>query len=192
MRRELFQASLLLGTLTYAATAAHGQQVVHALAGKVTAIYPASNSIKIATDDGSMGLFEIMVKANTPLNFDKGVRAMTVPAGSFTKADDQVVLFFYGDDTVRTAVAVEDLGASPLLKSVGTVVKLDKREHLLTILNSAGTEETFHMDAKTLGDGSQGVVKADKLDIEKGAKVRVTAISENGTQTALFIRALSL
>jgi hypothetical protein len=191
MRRELFQASLLLGTLTFAATAAHGQQVVHALAGKVTAIYPATNSIKVATDDGSMGLFEVM-KANTPLNFDKGVKAMTVPAGSFTKADDQVVLFFYGDDSIRTAVAVEDLGASPLVKSVGTVVKIDKHDHLLTILNSAGAEETFHLDAKTLGDGSQGVVKADKLDIDKGAKVRVTAVTENGAQTALFIRALSL
>jgi uncharacterized protein YrzB (UPF0473 family) len=192
MRRELFQASLLLGTLSFAATAAQGQQVVHALAGKVTAIYPATNSIKIATDDGSMGLFEIMVKANTPLNFDKGVKAMTVPAGSFTKADDQVVLFFYGDDSVRTAVAVEDLGVSPLVKSVGTVVKLDKREHLLTIKNSDGVEETFHIDAKTLGDGSQGVVKCDKFDLDKGAKVRVTAITENGAQTALFIRALSL
>jgi uncharacterized protein YrzB (UPF0473 family) len=192
MRRELFHASLLLGALTFAAAAAHGQQVVHALSGKVMAIYPATNSIKIVTDDGSMSLFEIMIKANTPLNFDKGVRAMTVPAGSFTKADDQVVLFFYGDDSIRTAVAVEDLGAAPLVKSVGTVVKLDKREHLLTITNNAGTEETFRIDAKTLGDGSQGVVKCDKFDLDKGAKVRITAISENGAQTALFIRALSL
>jgi hypothetical protein len=192
MRRELFRASLILGTLTFAANAAHGQQVVHALAGKVTAIYPATNSIKMTTDDGSMGLFVVMTKANTPLNFDKGVKALTVPAGAFNKADDQVVLFFFGDDSVRTAVAVEDLGATPLVKTVGTVVRLDKHDHLLTILTSAGAEQTFHMDAKTLGDGSEGVVKADKLDIDKGAKVRVTATTENGAQTALFIRALSL
>jgi hypothetical protein len=190
MRRELFQASLLLGTLSFAAAAANGQQVVHALAGKVTAIYPATNIIKISTDDGSQGLFTVLTKTNTPLNFEKDIKSMTTPAGAFNKANDQVVLFYYGDESIRTAVAVEDLGATPLVKTVGTIVKLDK--HLLTVKDGDGVEQSFRIDAKTLGDSSGGVVRGDKFDAEKGAKVRVTSMTENGSPTAVFIRALSL
>jgi hypothetical protein len=191
MRRELFQASLLLGSLTVATLAAQGQQTVHALSGKVTAIYPATKMMKVVTDDGSGGLFEVMVKANTPLNFEKNVKSMTTPAGDFNKANDQVVVFYFGDDTVRTAVAVEDLGTAPLVKSVGTIVKLDKHDHTLTIKNASGVEESFHIDAKTVGEATQGVVPGEKFDADKGAKVRVVASNENGTETALFIRAMT-
>jgi len=190
MRRVLFQASLLLGTLTFALSAASGQEVVHALAGTVTAIYPATNTIKVNTDDGAQHLFTVMTKANTPLNFEKDIKAMTTPAGSFNKPNDQVVLFYFGDESIRTAVAVEDLGATPLARTVGTIVKLDK--HGLTVKDGDGVEQSFRIDAKTLGDGSGGVVRGDKFDADKGAKVRVTSITENGATTALFIRALSL
>jgi len=192
MRRELFQAALLLGTLSFVTAAATGQEVVHALAGKVAAVYPATNMIKITTDDGSQGLFDVLVKTDTPLTFQKNVKAMTTPASSFTKTNDQVVVFYFGDENIRTAVALEDLGASPLVKSVGTIVNLDKRTHTLTIKNSEGVEESFHIDAKTIGEGGGGVVQGDKFDADKGAKVRVTATMENGAETALFIRAMSL
>ena len=191
MRKHLVQASLLFGTLTFATLASDGQAVVHALAGKVAAIYPATKTIKIVTDDGSEGLFEVLIKTDTPLNFQKSVKAMTTPAASFAKADGQVVVFYFGDDSIRTAVALEDLGAAPLVKRVGTIVKLDKHAHLLTIKNSAGVEESFHIDAKTVGEATEGVVPGEKFDADKGAKVRVTATAENGAQTALFIRTLA-
>jgi hypothetical protein len=184
--------ALVLAALPFLATAASGQQVVHALAGKVTAIYPATKIMKITTDDGSSGLFFFPTKADTQMTFEKKVRSLTTPVASFNKPNDQVVVFFYGDESSRTAVAVEDLGATPLTKTVGTVIKLDKHAHVLTIQDAAGAEQTFHLDEKTVGDASEGVVKADSLDIDKGAKVRITATTENGAQTALFIRALSL
>ena len=101
------------------------------------------------------------------------------------------MIFFYGEEHDRTSVAVEDLGAAPLVKSVGTVVKLDKHQHLLTIKNTAGAEETYHIDAKTLADSFSGVVEGQKFDADKGAKVHVTAVAQNGTQLALFIRTLT-
>jgi uncharacterized protein YjdB len=192
MPRGFLHVGLFMGALSLASLTATGQQVVHGLTGTVTAIYPATNTIQVSTDDGSLAVFEILTKKNVLLNFEKNVKALTIPASSFTKANCQVVIFFYGDNDDRTTVAVEDLGAEPLVKSEGTVVKLDKHLHVLTIKNSAGAEETYHIDAKTLADSSSGVMEGQKFDADKGSRVRVTATTQNGTQLALFIRSLSL
>jgi phosphotransferase system IIA component len=190
MRSVFLQLGLLLGALSFT-TAASAQQIVHGLTGKVTAIYPASKTIHIDTDDGSPVVYDILTQNNVVLNFEKSVKAMTVPASTFTKADCNVVVFYYGDDNARTVVAVEDLGPGPLINNLGTVVKVDKKAHLLTIKSDSGEEATFHIDAKTLADSSYGVMEGQKFSADKGARVRVTATMENGAPTALFIRALS-
>ena len=191
MRRGFLHVCLFVGALSFTA-AANAQQIVHALAGTVTAVHPASNTIQVATDDGSQGLFDVMTKKDVLLDFEKNVKAMTTPAIAFTKAHCQVVVFYYGDDDSRTTVAVEDLGDAPLVKTMGTVVKVDKKAHLLTVKSDSGEEQTFHVDAKTIADSTSGVMEGQKFDPNKGAKVRIVATMENGAPTALFIRALSL
>jgi hypothetical protein len=191
MLNRLLTTCLVAGAIASVPIAAHAQQTVHGLAGKVTAIYPATNMIKVATDDGSGNMFEIMVKADVPLNFQKGVKALTTPAATFNKKDDQVVVFYYGDDQIRTAVAVEDLGTAPLVKTAGTLIKLDKHDHTITVRDSSGADQVFHIDAHTVGEATSGVVEGKQFDADKGAKVRVVATNENGTQTALFIRAMT-
>jgi hypothetical protein len=191
MRRGILQVCLFMGALSFT-TAASAQLIVHALTGKVTAVHLDSKTILVATDDGSPGKFGVLTQKDVPLAFDKNVKAMTVPASSFTKANSQVVVFYFGDDDARTTVAVEDLGTASLVKALGTVVKVDKHAHLLTIKTDSGELQTFHIDTKTFADSSSGVVEGEKFDPDKGAKVRVTATMENGAPTALFIRALSL
>jgi len=191
MRRGILQVCLLMGSLPLA-SAASAQEIVHALAGKVIAVSAQSNTIQVATDDGSQDVFGVLTQKDVPLAFEKSVKALTVPASSFNKANCQVVVFYFGDDQAMTSVALEDLGSSPLTKAVGTVVKLDKRQHLITIKSDSGQLQTFHMDAKTLADCSSGVVEGDKYDPDKGSKVRITATTGNGAPTALFIRTLSL
>jgi len=191
MRIGFVHVGLFMGALSFT-MAANAQQIVHAMTGKVTAVSQGNKTIEVATDDGSGGVFGILAQKDVLLNFDKNVKAMTTPASSFTKANCEVVVFYYGEEGSRTTVAVEDLGASPLVKALGTVVKLDKHAHLLTIKDDAGQEQTFHIDAKTLADSSAGVVEGQKFDANKGAKVQVTAATENGASTALFIRALTL
>jgi hypothetical protein len=192
MRRGILQVCLLAGTLSFAGPHAGAQQIVHALVGTVTAVYPEGKTIQIATDDGSQGRFDILTRKDVQIDFSKNIRALTTPADSFTKANCQVVVFYFGDESMRTTVAVEDLGQGPLVKSVGTVVKLDKKAHILTIKNDSGEEQAFLIDAKTVADAMSGVVEGQKFSPDKGEKVRITAAMENGTQTALFIRALSL
>jgi hypothetical protein len=190
MRRGFLHSSLFLAALALT-SAAGAQQIVHAVTGKVTAVWPATKTLVVDTDDGSQGHFDILTQ-NVLMSFEKGVKAMTVPASTFTKADCQVVVFFFGEESARTVVAVEDLGSAPLTNSTGTIVKLDKHAHLITIKSDSGEEQTFQIGPKTLADSMYGVVEGQKFSADKGAKVKITASTDNGAQTALFIRALSL
>lgn len=190
MRNKLLQGCLLLGLTASTAITAAAQSVVHALTGVVTAVNPATKTIHINPDDGSQSLFYILTKQDAPLEFQKSLRAAATPATTYTSTNSQAIVFYIGDDTVRTAVAIEDLGPGPFVKSLGTILKLDK--HSITIKNSAGSEETFQIDPKTVGDASNGVVEGRKFDVNKGAQVRIIGTSANGVETALFIRALSL
>jgi hypothetical protein len=187
--RKRFLHLCLIGILSIPAAA---QQIVHALTGKVTAVYPASKTLILSTDDGSRGLFEVFTGKSVPLTFEKSVKALTVPAADFTKADCHVVVFYYGDENYRTVVAVEDLGTAQLISDIGTVVTLDKHAHLITIKDDDGKEVTFNIDARTVADSSSGVTEGQKFTADKGARVRITATAQEGTPTALFIRALSL
>jgi hypothetical protein len=190
MRRELLQGGLLMAALTFTTMAATAQSVVHALTGVVTAVNPQTKTIHINPDDGSQGLFYILTKTDAPLEFQKSLRAASTPAASFTATNNEAIVFYIGDDTIRTAVALQDLGPGPLVKSIGTVIKLDK--HAISIKNASGAEETFQIDPKTVADASDGVVEGKKFDVSKGAQVRVIATTSNGVQTAVFIRALTL
>jgi hypothetical protein len=84
-------------------------------------------------------------------------------------------------------VALHDVGAGPFINSIGKVVKLDRRDHLLTIQNSKGGQETFAIDAKTVADTETGVVTNYKFDYSKGVRVRILATQANGSQTALLV-----
>jgi hypothetical protein len=191
MRRGFLHVCLFTAVLALSSANTSAQQIVHALTGKVTAVYPASKTIQIDTDDGSQGSFDILTQ-NVPMSFEKNVKAMTVPASSFNKPAINVVVFYFGQEGARTIVAVEDLGAAPLVNDTGTVVKMDKHARLLTIKTDAGQEQTYHIDAKTLADSTYGVMEGQKFSPDKGVKVKVTATTQNGESTALFIRALSL
>jgi hypothetical protein len=190
MRREFLQACLFVGALTLTPGAATAQAIVHALTGVVTSINTKVNSIHIDPDDGSLSTFDILTKPNTPLEFQKSLKAATTPAVSFTKFNEEVIVFYIGGDSVRTVVAFQDLGPGPFVKSLGTMVKFDK--HTITIRNASGSEETFQVDAKTVADVSEGAVEGKKFDANKGAQVSVIATTANGVKTALFIRALTL
>jgi len=192
MRRGFLHVCLLMGALSSTTITATAQQTVHALTGKITGIDPAGNTIQVATDDGSQGLFDILTQKNVLMDFEKNVKAMTIPAGSFTKANCDAVVFYFGDNLTRTTVAVEDLGAGPLVKVLGNVVKFDKHAHMLTIKDATGQLQSFLIDAKTIADSFDGVVLGQKFDPDKGQKVHITANTQNGVTTALFIRALSL
>jgi phosphotransferase system IIA component len=188
MLKTFSQACCLVGVVSMAAFAANAQEVVHALAGTVDSINPTEQTITIKTDDGSEGLFKDLMKSNVSFDFDRNVRAESIPAGSFTSKGAHVIVYYFGGGDVRTAVALQNLGAGSLQKISGSVYKFNKHQHLLTIKDATGASQSFHIDPKTVAETPWGAVEGEKFDPEKGDRVRVTAVLANGAEDALFIR----
>lgn len=188
MLRALSLACWFVGLLSFASLAASAQEVVHALAGIVTSINPTQKTIDINTDDGSEGLFKDLTNSGVSLDFEKNIRADSTPANAFTQKGSHVIVYYFGNGDQRTVVALQDLGSGPLKKVSGEVYKYDKHQHLLTIKDTAGANESFHIDTKTVAETAVGVVEGARFDPEKGVPVRVTATLANGSPEALFIR----
>jgi len=190
MRREGLKVCLLVGCFFLAAFAATAQEVVHALCGTVRSINSTAKTITVGTDDGSEGLFKDFAKSNASLDFDKRIRAKATTADAFTKNGVRVIVYYFWDGDVRTAVALQDLGTGPFEKSSGKVANFNRHEHVLTLKNNSGVEESFHISPKTVAETALGAVEGYELNLEDGDQVRVTASSVNGGETALFIRAM--
>jgi hypothetical protein len=169
------------------ASNAIAQDNVHAITGTVTRVNPKIKTTDIATDDGSSGYFEWSTKPASSVNFDKTVKADAVDADKFTSQGDHVIVFFIAGIDTRSLVALRDLGTGPLEKTAGSVVKLDRGNHVLIVKDSSGAEKTFHLDPKTVADTPYGVMQGFKYDLSKGDLVTVTSAASDGGETALLI-----
>ena len=189
--KALFRTGISATCFALALSVAQAQQTIHAAVGTVRAIYPKVQMLEITTDDGSMGHFRWPRKSDGEIQLDKAVSADAIPVEKFTSTGKHVIVYYFGDGDVRTVVGVRDLGDGSLAKTAGTVVKLNRKEHLLTIKNSSGTEESFHLDPKTVADTPMGVVQGFKLDLSKGDLVRVVATqTDDGAMALLIIAAV--
>jgi hypothetical protein len=166
---------------------ANGQERVHAVSGTVTSINPKIGMIEINTDDGTSGHFKCVRLQGISIDFDKDVKAETTDADKFTATGAHVIVYFFGDGEVRTAVALRVLGNGPFESDKGTVVKVNRHDHLIIIKTRAGADESFRIDPKTVADTTTGVVEGFKLDFDKGDAVQVTATPAAGDKTALLI-----
>jgi hypothetical protein len=187
MMKALLKACLGAACFTLVIAVAQCQQRIHAVSGTVTSINPKISMIEVDTDDGSSGHFRWMKSQGQAVEFDKTVSADATAADKFTTNGHHVIVYYFGEGTVRTAVALHDLGDGSVEKSTGTVVKLNRHDRMLTIKNGAGTEVSFHLDPKTVADTATGVMQGFKFDLSKGDQVRVTAAQVNGSDTALLI-----
>lgn len=180
---------LITASCTLFAVPLIGQEVVHALAGTVQSINPTAGTININTDDGSEGIFEDLSRSDSSTDYDKKIVAEATPARKFGKNSTHVIVYYCGDGAERTVIALQDLGAGPLEKDSGTVVKFDRHHHLLTIESSAGTQQSFTIAPHSVAETSIGAVNGYQFDPERGDRVRVTAAPGKDGETALFINA---
>jgi hypothetical protein len=190
MLRRCFNVCVLIALSLTASFVVSAQEVVHALSGTVSAINPTAKTIVINTNDGSFGLFKQLTKSDVQLLFENDIRSHTTPADTFQDKGAQVIVYYYGggfgDSSDRTAVALQNLGAEPIEKDTGTVVKCNK--HALTIKTGSGAEETFQIGDAAVAETATGAMRAEKFDPEKGEQVRVIAALDNGQKTLLFVR----
>ena len=186
MFRRLGTFWLLAGYCSLCTLAATAQEVVHALAGTVTSVNPGK-TIEVDTDDGSEVEFKDLTKSNIPLEFATDLRAQATSADRFNTKGTHVIVYYFGEGDPMTAVALQGLPSAPLKRTIGTVVKFDRHQRVMTVESTPGGVQSFHIDPTTVVETAVGAVDGRKFDPQKRDQVRVTAASAQGTQTALFI-----
>jgi hypothetical protein len=166
---------------------AGAQEMIHAVSGTVTAIHPKVDMLELATDDGSSGHFQWTNKDKGSYSLDKAIKADSTNPAEIAAPGAHVIIFYFGDGNLRTAVAVETL-TQPAIKTItGTVVKLNRHQHTLVIKQASGADVSFNLVPKTVGDTTTGVATDFKFDFDKDQAVNVTAAQTDGTQSALLI-----
>jgi hypothetical protein len=181
---------LCVAVCWFAAFSASGQEVVHSLTGTIKSVNSSAGTIEVNTDDGSEGLFKDMTKSHVSVNVDRKFLAELVPAAGFTsKGPQTVIVFYYGDNAVRTAVGLLQIGMGPLETNSGNVARFDKHAELLTVQTSSGGEKTFQISSKTVAETSVGAVLGRRFTPEKGEQIRVISSSENGKDIARYVYA---
>jgi hypothetical protein len=188
--RCVSQIGLFVGCFWLAAVAANSQEIVHALTGTVNDVDQNAKTITVFTADASGGTFRDLTNPGAKLDFDKKIRADATEAHAFDKKGAYAIVYYFGNGSARTAVAVRSLGSGPFTKSIGTVTKFDGRSHVLSIQEEQGKVESFKIDADTVAETSLGVVEGAKLQPQKDERVQVIAATVNGAPTALFVVAM--
>jgi hypothetical protein len=183
----ILNSTLIAACLLAATSVMHAQERIYAVSGTVTSVNSKIQMTEADTDDGTAGHFRWIKTPGTTIDFNKNVNADATPAEKFTSKGDHAILYYFGEGDVRTLVAVRDLGAGPVEVTTGSVVKLNRKERLLTIKKTSGAEASFHLDPKTVVGTPDGVMEDLKFDLNKGDSVRVTSAQANGSDTALLV-----
>jgi len=187
MKSVRMQVLALLALAGAGCLALQAQQVVHAVTGVVTAVYPEKDQITIKTNDDSGGDFQYQKQLKTDIEFDKAVRDGTVKPNDFNKIGDHVVAYYFGDGATRTVVALKDFGPSGLKVASGTLVKV--KHHAITVKTDAGSAETFDIAKDASAETSVGVISGLKFDADAGTRVTVRYTDGGVQKLAQFIRA---
>ena len=188
--RDTLKTLILVGCILSVAVATTAQEVVHALTGTVRSIDHASETITIFTNNGSEGLFKDLTNPKLKINFDKKLRTDASTIDAFKGEGTYVIVYYFGNGNIRTAVALRNLGSGPFTNNLGTVMKLEGRDRLLFIKDKSGVVESFKITSDTVAETDVGVVEGLKFQPQKDDQIRVVATMVNGTPTALFVRTM--
>jgi hypothetical protein len=187
MLKTSLHISILAGFLIMLGLPAAAQEIVHALTGTVSAIDPSHKSITLLRDGGSSITFNVMSSSKTRIRFDKRIEDEATSAQQFHTQGAYVILFYFGLDPNRTAVALKNLGQGPFSSTMGTVTSWDDHNHKLVVAGKDGKTHSFTVDAQSVAETYGGAVNGSDFDPDRGDHVRVISTMNNGTPTALFI-----
>jgi hypothetical protein len=179
---------LMVIAITMFCASAGAQMVVHAMSGMVKAVNPDSKTMDITIDNGDTSHFKLPTKAKVTLDFDKALQSDSVDASNFQHVGDYVVVYYYGYDDDRTAVAVKDLGAGPFQKIEGTVMSFDKHDRAMTVKDDGGKSVVFALNDHLVVDSGMSVASGRGYDPHKGYHVVVTYTQAGDKNSAVFIR----
>ena len=170
---------------------AAAQTMMHAMEGAVTKIDVSAKTIAIKAADGTEHVFKYTEKT-TMRGLAAGAheaRAGAVEGYMKGKEGTDVVVHFTGEGAERSAVAIRDMGKDTVRTSQGTVTKVDKAGHTVTVKAEDGSEATYHVAKDATIEGEHGVLKGGDYARE-GEKVSVHYTEDAGKKVAHFLRHL--
>src|SRR5271170_6317169 len=109
------------------------QEVVHAVAGVVSQVNTAEHTITLKTSDGSQVVLQEEAKHDPRFELDKALEADATRSADFNKPGDPAIVYYFGMDANRKAVAVKDLGPTALKSVTGQITHWDRHRHAVTI-----------------------------------------------------------
>lgn len=190
MLRNCLRMGVFVGVVLAIVCPVPAQEIVHALTGTVSSIDASGQTITLFQDGGARSTFKVMSSTAQRISFDKRVADDTTAVKEFRKRGAYVILFYFGINENRTAVALQSLGDGPFSSTSGKVKNFDRHKGALTVVGGDGKQHSFKLNERTVAETYAGAVDGSELHAEKGAHVRVVSAMENGTPTVLFIRQL--
>jgi hypothetical protein len=167
----------------------NAQEVIHATSGTIVDANASSNSFSLKSWDGSIITFHAVGIAAKPVTFDKDVRAQTVAATGQHPKGARVLVFYYGYDAERTAVAIKDLGQGDIRATTGTVEEFDRRHHELTVASPGAAPTHITLTGHAVVDTPDGVIEGNKYHPNKGERLGVVFSTAAGVSSAVFVEA---
>jgi hypothetical protein len=189
MLKAFVAACAVASSIAALSVPSSAQEIIHALTGTVSEIDTAEKTITIFQDSGSRAVvYQQLTNPKTRIAFDKHIQPETTAAAHFDKQGAYVIVFYFGGDNDRTAVAIESLGTGPFQSTNGTVTRYDGHGHTMTIQDESGKPLTFKIIDKTVAETGMGAVDGASYHADKGERVRIVSSTVDGAPTALFVR----
>jgi hypothetical protein len=167
----------------------NAQEVIHATSGTIVDANASTNYFSLKSWDGSIIAFHAVAIATKPVTFDKAVRAETIAATGQHSKGARVLVFYYGYDTVRNAVAIKDLGQGDIGGTTSTIEEFDRRHHEMTVASPGAGPTHITITEHTVVDTPDGVIEGNKYHPNKGERVGVVFSTAAGLSSAVFIEA---
>jgi Cu/Ag efflux protein CusF len=192
MNRITLAGQLIILALVAGLTSvASAQDVVHIVSGVITKVDKDAKTLSVKTADGADHVFKYTEKT-TVHAFHQGsedAKAGLMDTYFEGKEGSQVVVRYSKKGADDVASKVSDLGKDSQKIAKGTITKVDKDGHRLTIKAEDGTEQTYDVGKDAAGDSEKGVMRGwdyTATKAKEGDKVVLHYTSSAGKKIVHF------
>jgi hypothetical protein len=184
--------ALLILVATAVVSFAFDTDVVHAVSGAVTKIDKDAKTIAVKTADGSEHVFHYTEKTTVRGAHDATKEAKAGAVDSYFKGKEgtHVVVRYTEKGADKTAASVDDFGKDTMKVSEGTITKVDKAGHTVSIKTEDGAETTYNWGKDATIDTEHGVVKSSQYVAKEGDKVVVHYTEDAGKKVVHFFKGM--
>ena len=178
-RSTMLSLTLAIAVAVFAAQAWASPE--HAVTGVVSKVDKDAKTITVKAADGTEHVLKYTDKTAVHGSKDAAKEVKTGSLDSYMagKEGSHVVVRYTGEAAGATATRVDEYGKDGLKTTEGTVTKLDKGAHTVTVKTSDGAEQTFNVTKDDTLHAEHGTVEGAEHALKSGDKV-VIHYSEDG------------